>query len=246
MVTAIVLTKNEEKNIVDCLESLSFCSEIIVIDDFSNDRTVEIAKNLKATVFKHQLNNDFSRQRNYGLSKTKNDWVLFVDADERVSKNLAKEIVEKISENKYKGFFIKREDTVWGKKMRFGELSAVWLLRLARKKAGRWEGLVHEKWITAGAVSKLENELDHYPHQAIEDFVREINYYTDLRARELNSKGISVSWYSVILYPKSKFFLNYILKLGFLDGIEGLIFAIMMSFHSFLVRGKLWLLNQGK
>lgn len=244
MVTAIVLTKNEEKNIVDCLESLSFCDEILVIDDYSSDRTAEIAKKMGATVFVHPLDNNFSKQRNYGLNKAKNTWVLSIDADERVSKNLSDEIIKRVRENKADGFLIKREDTIWGKKIMYGELGSIWLLRLAKKESGSWKGIIHEKWIINGKVNKLKSILDHYPHQTLSEFLKEINYYTDLRAKELKEEGVVVNWYSIILYPKGKFLLNYILKLGFLDGLEGLVFAIVMSFHSFLVRSKLWLLNQ--
>lgn len=244
MLTAVVLTKNEEKNIVDCLEGLTFCDEILIIDDNSEDRTAEIAKNLSVKVFTHPLNNDFSGQRNYGLNKARNNWVLFVDADERVSKDLSEEIIKKISEDKNDGFFIKREDTIWGRKMLHGELGNIWLTRLGKKQFGKWRGIVHENWGIIGRLGKLENKLDHYPHQRLSEFLKEINYYTDLKAKELYLAGKLTKWYSILLYPKSKFILNYILKLGFLDGIPGFIFAIMMSYHSFLVRAKLWTLNQ--
>lgn len=244
MISAVVLTRNEEKNIVDCLEDLSFCDEIIVVDDNSSDRTVEIAKRMSARVLIHGLDNDFSKQRNFALENVRNGWVLFVDADERVSRVLAKEIEYVTTEDKKDGFFIKRYDTIWGKTLRHGELSDLKLLRLGKVNKGRWEGNVHEKWLVNGRTSTLKNFLNHYPHQTIEAFLREINYYTDLKAKELHKNGVIVKWYSIFLYPKGKFLLNYFIKLGFLDGVEGFIFAVLMSFHSFLVRGKLWILNQ--
>lgn len=244
MVTAVVLTKNEEKNIVDCLEHLSFFNETIVVDDYSDDRTREIAKKMGAKVFLRHLGNNFSEQRNFGLSKAKNEWALFVDADERVGRDLKEEILHEVKETKMEGFFIKREDTIWGKKMLHGELGSIWLLRLAKKQVGKWHGVIHETWNIKEKTGRLKNILNHYPHQSLEVFLKEINYYTELRSRELKDKGVTVKWYSVILYPKAKFFLNYIFRLGFLDGIEGLVFALMMSFHSFLVRAKLWQLNQ--
>lgn len=246
MVTAVVLTKNEEKNIVDCLERLSFCDEILVIDDDSLDRTEEIAKSLNAEVIKHSLNNNFSAQRNFGLEKARGDWVLFVDADERVGANLAKEIIQTINLTSFDGYYIKRDDTIWGRKLKYGETGGIKFLRLAKKKSGRWEGKVHEEWKINGRIGILSNSLDHYPHQSIGEFLKEINYYTDLRAEELHAKHIKVKWYDILLYPKLKFLLNYFLRLGILDGLPGLIFVIMMSFHSFLVRGKLWRLNQKK
>ncbi len=244
MISAVVLTKNEEKNIVDCLESLSFCDEILVVDDNSSDRTCELAKRMNAKVLTHTLENNFSGQRNFALENVKNEWALFVDADERISKILAKEIDYAVAENKYDGFYMKRYDTMWGKTLKHGELLNLKLLRLGKLNKGRWEGKVHEKWIIEGKTATLKNFLNHYPHQNISSFLREINYYTDLKADELHKKGVVVKWYTILLYPKGKFLINYILKLGFLDGIEGFVFAIMMSFHSFLVRGKLWTLNQ--
>lgn len=246
MITGVVLTKNEEKNIVDCLESLNFCNEIIVVDDYSEDRTEEIASRYNARVIKSNLGNDFSRQRNIGLINAKNEWVLFVDADERVSKVLAKEIEYVTEENKFDGFFIKRLDKIWGKVLKHGETGSIKFIRLARKNFGRWNGKVHEKWKITGKVGTLSNPLLHYPHQSVGEFIREINYYSDIRAKELYSQRVTVAWYDVLFHPKFKFFLNYVFKLGFLDGIQGLLFAILMSFHSFLVRSKLWVLNQKK
>src|SRR5579863_116306 len=117
MISAVILTRNEEKNIGACLDSISWCDEKIVIDDHSQDKTVEIAKKKGAKVFLRLMNNDFSEQRNYGLEKAKGDWVLFIDADERISSALWYEIMQHTSESieDYVGFYIRREDTMWGK-----------------------------------------------------------------------------------------------------------------------------------
>lgn len=250
MISAVVLTKNEENSIIDCLESLNWCDEIIVVDDFSQDRTIEIINNLKnkkITVFRRALNKDYSKQRNFGLSKTSCNWVLFVDADERVFQALQKEIIKAISErNNFDGYFIKRRDFIWSKELRYGETGNIKLLRLAKKNKGEWRGRVHETWEVKGNIGQLNAFLAHYPHQTITEFIREINFYTDIRAKELFDNGTKASWLLIIFYPKAKFILNYFLKLGFLDGIEGLIMAVFMSFHSFLVRAKLWKLWQKK
>ncbi len=240
MVSCIILTKNEERNIVDCLEALSWCDEIIVIDDNSEDRTIEISKKMGAEVFTRSLGNDFSAQRNFGLSKASGEWVLFVDADEIVSKELKEEIEARIKISKADGYLIRRVDTIWKKKLKYGETGNIVLLRLARKNKGNWEGKVHEKWVIKGEVDVLRNHLGHYPHPNISEFLSDINFYTDLRSKELFEKGIRSNFISILFYPVGKFLRNYILKLGILDGLQGLVFAIMMSFHSFLVRGKLW------
>ena len=249
MISVVILTKNEEKNILDCLEGAMWADEIIIVDDNSEDRTIEVVKSLsnkKIKVYSKALNEDFSSQRNYALSKTTKEWVLFLDADERVTNELREEInwliIGERNMSKYNGFYIQRKDVIFGKMLKYGETGKIKLLRLARKKAGIWYGKIHETWQVEGKVSELEHSLIHYPHQTINEFLKEINFYTSLRAKELYQNGVEVSFLDIVIYPKAKFILNYFINLGFLDGIEGFIFAIFMSFHSFLVRGKLWLL----
>src|SRR3989338_2702842 len=251
MITAIVLTKNEERNIVDCIESLLWCDEILVIDDNSEDKTVQIVeklKNDKVKVIIHPLNNDFSKQRNFALREAKQEWVLFVDADERVSLSLQYEILSSITDSlsNYSGYYIRRSDNMWGKELKYGETGGNSFLRLIKKEKGEWVGKVHESLRIKGKTGTLRNPLIHYPHQDITQFLQEINFYTDLRANELFDKKIKVYWWTIIFYPLGKFIFNYGIKRGFLDGIRGLIFAILMSLHSFLVRGKLWQLWQKK
>lgn len=247
MISAVVITKNEEKNIIDCLETLSFCSEIIVIDDYSQDRTAEIAKKSGAKVYTRSLDNDFSSQRNFGLDKARSYWVFFVDADEKVTPELSAEIQDFVSKpSEFKGAYIRRVDFMWGRKLNFGETGNIEFLRLGRKGFGRWVGKVHEEWKIEGKLASSENYLEHFPHRTIDEFLKEINYYTDIRAKELFNKGVEVSWKSIIGYPIGKFAVNYFWKLGILDGLIGFVFAIFMSFHSFLARGKLWLLWQKK
>lgn len=249
MLSVIILTKNEEKNILDCLEGVLQASEVLIIDDYSTDRTLEVIRSLNRRnikIVEHPLGSDFSEQRNFGLSKAKNEWVMFLDADERVSRKLFDEIAEKIKKTDISGFRVKRKDFLWGKKLEHGETGNMSLVRIGRKNAGKWELNVHEVWDIKGRVEDLENELMHYPHQTISDFLREIDYYSTIRAGELNDQGEKVFLFDLIIYPKAKFFLNYILKLGFIDGIPGLVMSLMMSFHSFLVRGKLWLLQNNE
>jgi glycosyltransferase involved in cell wall biosynthesis len=246
MISAVVLTKNEEENIKECLAGLSWCDEIIVIDDNSTDKTQEIARKMGARVFARALNKDFAGQRNFGLEKANGEWVLFVDADERVSSALWYEVMAHTNDpgNHYSGFYIKRTDVLWGKELKYGEIGNIKLLRLARKDAGLWQGKVHEVWKVKGKTLLLQKALLHYPHSTVETFLKEINFYTDLRAEELHKKGVKAFWWSIIIYPKAKFVLNYILRRGYKDGVPGLVLALMMSFHSFLVRSKLWTLWQ--
>lgn len=245
-ISAVILTKNEEKNIEACLKTLQWCDEVIIIDDASTDKTISIAKKLGAIVFMHRLQADFSQQRNFGLEKAKHDWVLFIDADERVSSVLVNEIQAVIREDNFSGFYIKRLDTMWGKSLWYGEVGNMQLLRLGKKNNGKWHGKVHEIWHISGNVSKLTNPLMHYPHPNLTKFLQEINFYTTLRAEELYKQKVTVPFWHIVAYPKMKFLQNYVFKQGFRDGMPGLVFALCMSLHSFLVRGKLWQLWQKK
>ena len=252
MISAIVLTHNEEKHIIDCIESISWCDEIIVVDDYSEDRTIEIIerlKNPKIKVIKRKLDGDFGKQRNYALEIAKNDWVLFIDADERVTVELAKEIKNETSRLKSRnvsGYYIGRRDNIWGRELKYGETGNIALLRLARKNSGIWRGMVHEEWNIKGKKGMLLHPIIHYPFVSIGEFLKKINFYTDRRAKELFDSGKNANFISIIIYPKGKFILNYLIKLGFLDGTAGFVHAMTMSFHSFLVRGKLWQLWQKK
>jgi len=247
MLSIVVLTKNEEKNILDCLETILWADQIIVVDDYSEDRTVDVIGKLdckKIQIYQRKLDGDFASQRNFGLEKAKGEWVLFIDADERISESLRDEINETIIRQKnnpsVNGFNIKRQDILWGKLLKHGETGKISLLRLGKKDQGKWEGNVHEVWSMPKPIGELDNVLLHYPHQTLAEFLSEINFYTNLRASSLYKEGVNIKKRQIVLYPIGKFFINYFVKLGFLDGVQGLIVAIMMSFHSFLVRAKLW------
>lgn len=243
MITAVVLTKNEEKNIAKCLATLRFCGEVIVVDEYSTDRTVEIARRYGARVFQRHLKEDFAAQRNFGLSKAKGDWVLFVDSDERVTAALAAEIKKQIAGAPSVGFYIKRRDFIWDRELRHGEPGNVKLLRLAKKNAGLWKRAVHEVWDTTGKTGILQNPLEHYPHQTLREFLQDVDRYSTMHAKALNEENVKSNIAKIIIWPVGKFKYGWILKLGFLDGTQGFVVAAMMSLHSFLAWSKLWLLQ---
>lgn len=239
----IVLTHNDEVRIVDCLENLGFAEELIVVDDNSNDRTVDLVRNYTNQIYVRGLDKNFSNQRNFALNKAHGEWVLFVDSDEIITDKLKKEILECIKIGSVNGYFIKRIDYIWGEKILHGEAGEVVLLRLAKKNSGKWHGKVHETWNVKGSTGRLKNPLFHVPHQNVSEFLADIDNYSSLRAEELKEKGSTVSAMQIIAYPFAKFIQNYIFKLGYQDGIPGFIYAVLMSFHSFLVRAKLYQLQ---
>ena len=244
MISTVILSKNEEKNIKDCLESIcQLADEIILIDDNSADKTLEIAKKFGAKVITHSLNNNFAQQRNFGLEKTKGEWVLFLDADERVTPELRAEIFNfQFPISNYDGFYLKRQDFFGGRVLKHGETANIRLLRLGRKGKGEFKREVHEVWEIEGKTKELKNPLLHYPHQTLSDFIDHVNFHSTLHAQALKKEGVKPSLFRIIFNPLGKFIQNYVFRLGFLDGTPGIIFALMMSFHSFLARAKLYFL----
>ena len=244
--SAVILTKNEKKNIKDCLESVEFADEVIIIDDNSTDSTREIAKRLGAKVYLRDIDKDFSKQSNFGMFKVSGDWILFIDADERVSKDLALEILRIKSQTKkeYNGYFIKRKDFFFGKELKHGETGDVKLLRLVKKGSGKWRRRVHPYFEITGETPSLKNPILHYPHPNLRQFVRSINRWSSWHALANKEEGKKSSVFKLTFWPLGKFLNNYFLKLGFLDGIRGFVHAFMMSFHSFLAWSKLWFLQK--
>jgi len=245
MLTGIVLTKNEEKNIARCLNGLKFCDHIVVVDDGSTDDTVSIAIGLGAQVLEHSLQGDYAAQRNWALNKVKSQWVLFVDADETVSPALAQEITQAVAKVEYKGYLLRRADFMWDRQLKHGDVGGVNLLRLARRGAGQWVGRVHETWQIEGRIGQLNNPLQHYPHPDMAAFLSQLNRYSTIRAQELFDSGARSNLLQIVFYPVFKFLRLWIWKLGFADGTSGFIHAMTMAFYTFLVRGKLWLLYKG-
>lgn len=248
MISTVILAKNEEGNIKECINSLSFCNEIIVIDDYSKDKTGIVSKKLNARVLRRRLNNNYASQRNYGLKKTKNNWVLYIDADERVTKELKEEIIDFIKEygDKYNGAYIKRKDYMWGREFSAGESGNIRLLRLGKKDKGKWVRKVHEYWNINGKVKTLSNPILHYPHPKLKDFIKDINKYSGLHARSCMDEGKISTLFKIIFYPIGHFLKNFIFHKGFHDGIRGFVFALTMSLHSYLSWSKLWIYQKRK
>ncbi len=246
MITAVVLTKNEEKNIGECLSHLSFCDSILVIDDHSEDATRTIARKKKAHVYTRSLANNFAEQRNFALEKIDSGWVFFVDADEVVSKELANEIVQITSNiiHTFDGIWMKRTDEMWDKKIRHGECGTIKLLRLAKKDAGTWKREVHETWDVKGETYTVKNPLMHYPHKTLAEFIQDTDHMSSLHALANQKEGKRSNLIKIIFWPPFKFISNYIFRLGFLDGTRGFVIALVMSFHSYLAWSKLWLLQK--
>jgi glycosyltransferase involved in cell wall biosynthesis len=248
-VSAVILTKNEQNNIIDCLKSISWCTEIILIDN-SDDATVKLARQTiapsKLKIFRHPENNNFANLRNFALTKAINDWIFFVDADHRVPKELKQEILKILKQPIYSGYRIRQLDYFQGKLLKHGETAHIYHLLLGKKNIGKWQRPVHDYWQTRQPVGKLQNPIYHYPHLTISEFIDHINRWSTINARFFYKQNVRSSMLQIVAYPIAKFIHNYFWKLGILDGTRGFVFAVLMSFHSFLTRGKLYLIQTNK
>ncbi len=199
-------------------------------------------KNLTILTLNSANITDFAKARNDLLQTVKTSWVMFLDSDEVISPELQAEIEQAIKSSQFEAYSIRRQDSFLGKKLTHGETGHSRLVRLARADWGTWQRPVHETWVGQGRIGSLHNPLLHTPHASISSFLTKIDHYSSLDADYRYSQNQHSSLAHIFFFPLGKFALNYIFRLGFLDGVPGLIHAIMMSFHSYLTWSKLYLL----
>ncbi len=210
------------------MQNLDFCNEVLVM---SNTGEASL---------------DFAERRNKAMQQAKNEWLLYVDTDEIITKELEDEIHATISNPEYSSYFIKRQDEFWGKPIQYGEVlhaRTKGIIRLVKKGSGTWRGRVHERFEPNKKSGLLKNTLLHIPHESIARFLEKINYYSTLRADELFITGKRTNAFEIIAYPVGKFMYSFVFLRGWKDGVRGFVYSFMMSFHSFLVRSKLYLLQ---
>ncbi|MFZ2153219.1 MAG: glycosyltransferase family 2 protein [Microgenomates group bacterium] len=245
----ILITKNESENVKkwgSWIGKLKNLNELIVVDDNSTDNTLKIVKKLatkklKVKTFVRHLDNDFSSQRQFAVGKCTNNLILWLDADEYPSIELI-EYINHIDTSQYINFAFKRADIFLGSTLHHGENAHQYFLRLFDKQHGYFSGLVHELWVSSRPTLLVNHEINHFSHKTLKTFFEKINFYSEIRSRELYKNKVKSSIWQIIFYPFGKFISDYIFKLGFLDSTAGIIMALGMSFHSFLVRAKLWCL----
>lgn len=224
-ISAVIITGNEVNNIKDCLKSVQWADEIIVVDSESTDATVQIAREFTDKVFIQKWQG-YALQKTYAISLAQNEWVLSLDADERVPKILAREITE-TDLSPHNGYFIKRDNFFLGKLIHGCGWGNDWQLRLFKKsKAKLSDRIVHEKFIVNGSVSKLKNSFSHYSYTNLNDALKKINNYSTLEANEkVNKKSVNV--FTLLVSPPIYFLHHLIIRKGFLDGIYGVIISYM-------------------
>ncbi|HIE59611.1 MAG TPA: glycosyltransferase family 2 protein [Persephonella sp.] len=240
-----IITYNEEENLPRTLDAIKdIAEEIIVVDSHSTDKTVEIAKNYGAKVFIENWKG-FKDQKNSALEKCANEWILFIDADEVVSKGLKEEIIKAIEAKKADGFYINRKTYYIGKFLNF-TWQPDWVLRLVRRSANpRWEGgNIHEYLRIDGKTYKLKGYLYHYTYKNLSEHFNKSLKYAKISAEEMYKNGKRFKLHKLIINPFWAFFRQYFIKLGFLDGIRGLSVSMSYLFSTFLKYLFLWELEQ--
>jgi glycosyltransferase involved in cell wall biosynthesis len=240
--SAIVITRNEAAKIADCLDSLAFCDERIVVDCGSADDTVRIAREHGARV-EHHAFEGFGAQKNFALSLASGEWVLSVDADERVSPALAAEIMAAIGGSGADGYEMPRSSSFLGRTMRHSGWYPDFVLRVFRRGRARFSNdIVHERVRCEGRVQRLREPLLHIPVDRIEDVLSRMDRYSSAGAEQMVASGRRVTFASGFLHGFWTFVRTYVLRAGFLDGREGLLLAIVNAEGAYYRYMKAWLL----
>ena len=241
LITVIIPAFNEALYIEDALKSVAFADELIVIDSYSTDDTVAISKQYADKVLQRKFDN-FSNQKNYALEHANGDWVLFVDADERVTHSLESEIIQTLQQPKHHGYKLNFPHFYMN---RFLYHHSDDVLRLVRREGARFSGDVHEKLECSGSVGTLNNHMLHYTYKGLGNYIRKKEQYAWTQAEQLYKKGKKVNWFHLFLKPTYRFFSSFILKGGFRDGVPGMTVAAVNAYGVFERYVKLRLLNKG-
>jgi glycosyltransferase involved in cell wall biosynthesis len=244
-ISVTVITKNEEKNISDCLNSVKWADELIVVDSESTDKTVEIAKQFTDKVFIRKWEG-YVPQKRYALSLASNEWVLSLDADERITPELKDEIIN-LSPSDFSGFKIRRKNFLMNKEITSCGWEKDFQLRLFKKdKTDLNERLVHEKFMTEGKVGTLKNPMLHYTFESFTDYFNKINRYTSLKSEELLKKKKKIGGWTIFSHSVSAFSAFFFVRRGFKDGVYGLIISLLHSVSTMMNYIKLWELQHKK
>lgn len=230
-----IIALNEEERLRACLESVAWAEEIVVVDSGSSDKTVAIAREFTDRVLFHAWPG-YGAQKNFALAQCRREWILALDADERVTEALRAEIAATLAANPAEaGFRIARQNFFQGAWVRHGGWYPDYQLRLFRRGRGAFtESAVHESVRVDGPVGRLRAPLVHQSYRGIDEFVARANRYSELAARELAAAGRGGSLTDLLLRPAWRFLSMYVVRAGFLDGWRGLVLAVLYAHYVFL------------
>lgn len=235
-ISVVIITYNEEDRLEDALKSsLAIADELVVVDSFSTDRTLEIAEKYQARIFRNKFM-DYGTQKNFAMNKAAHEWILNLDADERVSDLLAESILRLKGQSGFDadGFLIKRKTAYLGRWIRHSGWYPDKKLRLFRKSQSRWEGRIHERLVLSGKLSQLDGEILHYTYRNISDHIQRINRYSTMQAEDIVRKNKKMLSLRLLLLPPITFLRFYVWKAGILDGFPGFIIALVSSWGTAL------------
>ncbi len=235
-ITAIIPTFNEEHNIEQAIESVKWADEILVVDSFSTDKTVEIAKNLGARILQREYGNSAS-QKNWTIPQASHEWIFLLDADERVDSSLEQEVKSIVSNTKepFQAYWIKRRNFFMGKEVKYSGWQGDKVIRLFKRDLCKYEEKsVHAEVICDGEVGTMKQKLIHYTFKDIHHYLEKWDRYTTWSANDRAARGEQPGWYHFLIKPAFRFFHDYILKGGILDGLTGFILCTLSSASVFM------------
>lgn len=236
--SVFIIAKDEERHIQECVQSASFAAEVIVVDSGSSDRTAEIANQSGAIVIKHRFS-DFASQKNFALQQTGREWVLSLDADERITAELREEIKRVIQDDTSNAFYIKRVSYIFSKRFNYSGTQHDYPMRLFRRSVGKFEQAIHEVVRIKGSTQRIHSPILHYTLQRVKDYLRRLNFYTDLEAT--SNKALKPIGSDLIAVKSIGRFLDiYLRKRGIFDKAEGFIFAVLSAWYEWVKQFKIW------
>lgn len=233
-ISALIIAKNESNNITECIQSISFCDEIIVIDDFSNDNTVKLAQSLGAIVYQRAMAEDYGAQQTFAISKANYPWLLFVDCDERITHSLRDEILLAVHKSPQVAYQIKRLNYFNNKRVYFGAMRPNYVCRLIPRQGTTVQGKVHQHIRHPYPEHKLKHSMLHFTYQSWESYYDKLKRYAELSAQKYQLEGRTSHFFlDLMLRPTWSFVKMYFFHLGFLDGRLGFVLAKNHYFYTY-------------
>jgi len=245
-ISACIIAFNEERKLRRCLQSLTWCDEIVILDSFSTDRTVEVAREFTDRVYQHEWLG-YVGQRNLVREMSTHPWILFLDADEEVSTGLRDEILAEFDHGtgRFVGYEFPRQVYFLGRWIRHGEWYPDVKLRLFNKDHGRTEGQEpHDKVVVTGPVKRLKNPIWHYTYDDMRDHIDTLNRFSTITSQQKFVQEAPFRWIDLVFRPLFRFFRGYVLRGGFLDGAHGFMIAVTSAFGAYMKYAKLWELSR--
>lgn len=247
-ISAYVITKNEAGKIGDCLTSLNWVDEVVVVDDFSTDTTPEICSEFGVSFHQNRFSS-FRGQKSHAMSLATNDWVLELDADERVSDEMrcAIQALHADDYEKYDCFEFRRKTRFWGKWIKHSSFYPDYKARLYCRTRGAWnDANVHERFVPNGLTKKLDGDILHEQDLDLHTYLLRIARYANMSAADYFAKGKRAKWHHVSVRPVATFFQRYLIRLGFLDGVQGFVISVMGAISTFLKYMRLYEIQNKK